>query len=75
MLGKGTSGWVRACFLKALVTLRNNISASMPLLVPSMSDVMRSSEASLRMYRWCPYVGQEARMWSRVCEGSPHGHD
>ena len=31
------------------MTLKNVVSASMPLMVPSMSDVMRSSEAFLKV--------------------------
>ena len=46
-----TSGGMH-CFLNVFVALRNFISASMPSGVPRMSDVMMSSEASLRVWRW-----------------------
>ena len=45
----GVGGW---CFLNALVARRNCTNASMPSLVLRMSDVMRSSEASLRAWCW-----------------------
>ena len=72
----GTSGGVGGfCFLNALVARRKPMRASMPSLVPRMSDVTRSSDAFLRIWHWSSYVGQVVRMWSRDCRGSLHGQE
>jgi len=51
--------------LNALVAWRNFTNASMPSVVPMMSDMTRSSEADLRIWHCSPYMGQVAMMWSR----------
>lgn len=62
-------------FLKAFVSLRKSERASIPLTVPKMSVMTRSSEAERRMLRLGSKAGHVARMCSRVWIYSPHGHE